>query len=232
MRDNQAVARVLVVDDEPIVRDVVARYLERDGHSVLHAADGESARDLVEREEPTLVVLDVMLPGIDGLALMRWIRSRSDLPVIMLTARGDESDRIVGLELGADDYLTKPFSPRELAARVRTVLRRASGAPSTRAGSVSFADVEVDGDSRDVTKSGRPVRLTVKEFDLLWFLATHPNRVFSREQLMTSVWRYAAAVDTGTLTVHIRRLREKLEDDPSRPRHLETIWGAGYRFRR
>ncbi|HET7129503.1 MAG TPA: response regulator transcription factor [Gaiellaceae bacterium] len=224
-------AQVLVVDDEPIVRDVVARYLERDGYTVLHAADGETARGLLERERPALVVLDVMLPGLDGLALMRWIRSRSSLPVIMLTARGGESDRIVGLELGADDYVTKPFSPRELAARVRSVLRRAPEIARARDATIAFADVEIDAESRDVVKAGRRLQLTVKEFDLLWFLASHPGRVFSRDQLMGSVWGYSTAVDTGTVTVHVRRLREKLEDEPSTPRHLQTVWGAGYRFR-
>jgi DNA-binding response OmpR family regulator len=170
-----------------------------------------------------------MLPGTDGLELCRWIRSSSDLPVIMLTARGEEADRIVGLELGADDYVTKPFSPRELAARVRTVLRRA--APSD--GGVerlAFGDVELERETREVRNAGGEVRLTAKEFDLLWFLASHPRRVFSRDQLMTSVWGYAAALDTGTVTVHIRRLREKLEVEPSEPRHLQTVWGIGYRL--
>jgi DNA-binding response OmpR family regulator len=223
-------ARVLVVDDEPIVRDVVARYLERDGHSILLARDGETARALLERERPALVVLDVMLPGLDGLALMRWIRGRFDLPVIMLTARGDESDRIVGLELGADDYITKPFSPRELAARVRSVLRRAPTIQG-RQEQLTFGSLAIDPANREVTRDGSVLRLTVKEFDLLWFLASNSNRVFSREQLMDRVWGYAAAVDTGTLTVHVRRLREKVEHDPSRPQHLETVWGAGYRWR-
>jgi DNA-binding response OmpR family regulator len=229
-RDNERVARVLVVDDEPIVRDVVARYLERDGHTIETASDGETARELLEREPPALVVLDVMLPGLDGLALMRWIRARWDLPVILLTARGDESDRIVGLELGADDYVTKPFSPRELAARVRSVLRRAPALERTSE-RLEFGAVAIDAGSREVTRDRSALRLTTKEFDLLWFLASHPNRVFSREQLMERVWGYAAAVDTGTLTVHVRRLREKIEEDPSRPRHLETVWGSGYRLR-
>jgi DNA-binding response OmpR family regulator len=229
-RENASMSTVLVVDDESIVRDVVARYLVRDGHSIVQAGDGETARSIFERETPTLVVLDVMLPGIDGLALMRWIRDRSNVPVILLTARGDESDRIVGLELGADDYVTKPFSPRELAARVRTVLRRAPE-PRTGPDRLEFGDVTVDIASREVTKGGEQLRLTLKEFDLLSFLATNPRRVFSREQLMGRVWGYEAALDTGTLTVHIRRLREKIEADPSRPRHLETVWGAGYRFR-
>ena len=220
---------VLVVDDEPIVRDVVVRYLRRDGFTTLEAGDGDSARRLIETGEPELVVLDVMLPGTDGLELCRWIRSRSDLPVIMLTARGEEADRIVGLELGADDYVTKPFSPRELATRVRTVLRRTGSVP-TPTERLAFADVVLDGASREVTKAGAPVTLTVREFDLLWFLASHPRHVFSRDQLMDRVWGHAVAVDTGTVTVHIRRLREKIEADPARPVHLLTVWGVGYRF--
>ena len=221
-------ATVLVVDDEPIVRDVVVRYLEREGYATLEAGDGNDARRLVEREQLDLVVLDVMLPGTDGLELCRWIRARSELPVIMLTARGEEADRIVGLELGADDYVTKPFSPRELAARVRTVLRRTrAGSPPTER--LSFGDVVLDAETREVRKGGVEVRLTVKEFDLLWFLASHPRRVFGRDQLMSRVWGYEAALDTGTVTVHVRRLREKIEDDPSAPLHLQTVWGVGYR---
>ena len=225
----ERVATVLVVDDEPIVRDVVVRYLEREGYATLEAADGDDARRLVERERLDLVVLDVMLPGTDGLELCRWIRARSELPVIMLTARGEEADRIVGLELGADDYVTKPFSPRELAARVRSVLRRtqAGVVPTEKLG---FGDVVLDAETREVRKDGVEVRLTAKEFDLLYFLASNPRRVFSRDQLMQSVWGYEAALDTGTVTVHVRRLREKLEDDPSRPTYLETVWGVGYRF--
>jgi DNA-binding response OmpR family regulator len=223
-------ATVLVVDDEPIVRDVVVRYLERDGHRALEAADGDRARTLIESDAPALVVLDVMLPGTDGLELCRWIRSRSDLPVIMLTARGEEADRIVGLELGADDYVTKPFSPRELTARVRTVLRRASPTPAA-AERLSFGELEIDAGAREVSKRGRQVQVTAKEFDLLWFLASHPRRVFSRDHLMERVWGYSAALDTGTVTVHVRRLRAKIEDDPSTPRFLETVWGVGYRFR-
>ena len=220
---------VLVVDDEPIVREVVVSYLRREGFRTLEAGDGNTARELLESDEPGLVVLDVMLPGADGLELCRWIRSRSDVPVIMLTARGEEADRIVGLELGADDYVTKPFSPRELAARVRTVLRR-SGPSVAKADRLSFEALEIDARTREVTKDGEPLRLTAKEFDLLWFLANHPRQVFSRDQLMDRVWGYEAALDTGTVTVHMRRLREKIEDEPSRPRYLETVWGVGYRF--
>jgi DNA-binding response OmpR family regulator len=222
-------ATVLVVDDEPIVRDVVVRYLQREGFETLEADDGLDAQELLRSHEPSLVVLDLMLPGMDGLELCQWIRARSELPVIMLTARAEEADRIVGLELGADDYLTKPFSPRELAARVRTVLRRSRhlAGPSER---IVHSDLELDAASREVTKAGRLLRLTAKEFDLLWFFASHPRRVFSRDQLMDRVWGYEPAFDTGTVTVHVRRLREKIEDDPSRPRHLETVWGVGYRF--
>jgi DNA-binding response OmpR family regulator len=220
---------VLVVDDEEIVREVVVRYLEREGYRTLEASDGDEARRLIERDAPSLVVLDLMLPGTDGLALCRWIRSRGELPVIMLTARAEETDRIVGLELGADDYVTKPFSPRELAARVRTVLRRATPSETPEA-AAAFGEVELDAATREVHKRGREVKLTAREFDLLWFLASHPRRVFSRNQLMDRVWGYEAALDTGTVTVHVRRLREKIEDDPSRPRHLETVWGVGYRL--
>jgi len=220
---------ILVVDDEPIVRDVIVRYLNRDGFETLEAGDGEDARRLVETGNPSLVVLDLMLPGLDGLELCRWIRGRSDLPVIMLTARGEEADRIVGLELGADDYVTKPFSPRELATRVKTVLRRAH-APAATTERLGFGDVVLDAASHEVTKGGRAVALTAREFDLVWFLVLNPRRAFSRDLLMDRVWGYSAALDTGTVTVHMRRLREKLEDEPASPRHLQTVWGVGYRF--
>jgi len=220
---------VLVVDDEPIVRDVVVRYLEQEGYRTLQAADGDTARRLLENETPALVVLDLMLPGTDGLALCRWIRQRSDLPVIMVTALGEESDRLTGLDLGADDYLTKPFSPRELVARVKAVLRRASRAGEA-AERIELGDLVVDAGRREALRRGSPLKLTTLEFDLLWFLAARPNRVFSRRELMDEVWGYTSALDTGTVTVHVRRLREKIEDDPSRPRRLETVWGSGYRF--
>jgi two-component system, OmpR family, response regulator ResD len=223
-----ASATVLVVDDEPIVREVVATYLRREGYRTLEAADGTAAQALLSRETPALVVLDLMLPGIGGLELCRWIRARSEVPVIMLTARGDEADRIVGLDVGADDYVTKPFSPRELVARVRTVLRRAPEAPAARR--IEAGELAIDAGSREVTRAGRPVRLTAKEFDLLWFLASNPRLVFSRDQLMDRVWGYEAAFDTGTVTVHVRRLREKVEAEPSRPQHVQTVWGVGYRF--
>jgi DNA-binding response OmpR family regulator len=222
-------ATVLVVEDEPLVREVVVKYLRREGFRTLEAADGDTACATVEREQPDLVVLDLMLPGKDGLGVCRWIRARSEVPVIMLTARGEEADRIVGLELGADDYVTKPFSPRELAARVKTVLRRARQ-PELRDARLVHGTLELDASTREVSKDGRPLTLTAKEFDLLWFLASNPRHVFSRGQLMDRVWGYDSAVDTGTVTVHMRRLRAKLEDDPSRPTRLETVWGVGYRF--
>ncbi|MCY7303323.1 MAG: response regulator transcription factor [Thermoleophilia bacterium] len=222
-------AIVLVVDDEPIVREVVVRYLKREGHTTLEADHGDRAREMLEQETPDIVVLDVMLPGTDGLELCRWIRSRSELPVILLTARGEEADRIVGLELGADDYVTKPFSPRELAVRVRTVLRRSAPAQDAEA-RLSFGDIEIDTRTRDVHKGGTEIRLTAKEFDLLAFLAGNPRRVFGRDQLMSRVWGYEAALDTGTVTVHVRRLREKIETNPSEPAHLQTVWGVGYRL--
>jgi DNA-binding response OmpR family regulator len=222
-------ATILVVDDEPHVRDVVVRYLRRDGYATLEAGNGDDARELIRSHKPSLVVLDVMLPGVDGLELCRWIRGRSDLPVILLTARNDESDRVVGLELGADDYVTKPFSPRELAVRVRTVLRRATPtivAPSA----IEVAGLRLDAAARRATRLGVELTLTSKEFELLWFLAANPEIVFSRDTLMERVWGYQTAVDTGTVTVHVRRLREKIEADPRHPIHLKTIWGVGYRF--
>ena len=220
---------VLVVDDEPIVRDVVARYLRREGFDTIEAGDGGSAKVLISTKSPELVVLDLMLPGTDGLSLCRWIRSRGDLPVIMLTARGETADRIVGLGVGADDYVAKPFSARELVMRVKAVLRRAAVADAGQERLV-FDWIELDPRSRDVVRDGEEVRLTAKEFDLLYFLASNPRQVFSRSQLMAGVWGYEAALDTGTLSVHIRRLRSKVERDPARPAHLETVWGVGYRF--
>jgi DNA-binding response OmpR family regulator len=220
---------VLVVDDERIVREVVCRYLERDGFATLEAHDGTTARALLASHRPALAILDVMLPGVDGLELCRLARASGDTAVIMLTARAEESDRIVGLELGADDYVVKPFSPRELVARVRSVLRRTSGPVASSAPAV-FDELEIDPVAREVRLRGAEVRLTAREFDLLWFLARHPRQVFSRDQLMERVWGYLAARDTGTVTVHVRRLREKIEIDPTAPRRIDTVWGVGYRF--
>ena len=226
---NVRMATILVVDDEPTIREVVVRYLKREGYDTLEAADRLRAKELLVSASPCLVVLDVMLPGIDGLQLCRWIRANSSVPVIMLTARGAETDRIVGLELGADDYVAKPFSPRELVARVRYVLRRAAP-PTGSKGRIELGPIALDAGTRVVTKDGERLKLTAREFELLWFLASHPGKVFSRDQLMSRVWGYAPAFETGTVTVHVRRLREKIEAEPSRPRHLETVWGVGYRL--
>ena len=224
---------MLVVDDEPMVREVVTRYLERDGHQVSQADNGVDAARWLADNVPDLVVLDVMLPGRDGLDVLRWLRREGEVPVILLTARAEETDRIVGLELGADDYVVKPFSPRELAARVRTVLRRSRSGPASAAD-----DRVIDGNgltlelgSREVRLDDELVELTPKEFDLLAYLAAHPRHVFTREQLLESVWDSSAAYqDPSTVTVHIRRLRSKIEHDPERPARLKTVWGVGYRF--
>src|SRR5207248_10638258 len=203
---------VLVVDDEPIVREVVVKYLENAGFDTLEAQDGLAARELLEQKMPSAIVLDLMMPRMDGLELCRWIRARSDVPVIMLTALGEEADRIVGLELGADDYVTKPFSPRELAVRVKAVVRRATaGAP--KAERIEVGDLRVDAGTREVTKDGHHFRLTATEFDLLWFLASHPRRVLSRHQPMESVCGDQASFDTRTVSVHIRRRRAPLDTD-------------------
>jgi DNA-binding response OmpR family regulator len=220
---------VLVVDDEPMVREVVARYLERDGLAVHQAGDGAQALDWLAGNRPDLVVLDVMLPGVDGLSILRRVRDDGDVPVILLTARTEEVDRVLGLELGADDYVIKPFSPRELAARVRSVLRRTRAGAATEA--LDFGDLRVDVGAREVTVGGRHVSLTPKEFDLLAFLARSPRRVFSRRQLLAGVWDSSPDYQDGaTVTVHIGRLRQKLEVDPDEPRWLSTVWGVGYRF--
>jgi DNA-binding response OmpR family regulator len=221
--------RVLVVDDEPMVRDVLERYLQLEGFEVATAGDGEAALSCFAEDPPHLVLLDLMLPRIDGLEVFRRMREAGPTPVIMLTARGAETDRIVGLELGADDYVTKPFSPREVIARVRAVLRR-SDPDGTRDDVLAFGDLEIDGGRRLVRVSGREVRLTRKEFDLLQHLASSPGLTFSRSALLESVWDFAWDGDTATVTVHVRRLREKIEADPSSPRHLITVWGVGYRF--
>jgi DNA-binding response OmpR family regulator len=228
---------VLVVDDEPIVREVVAQYLQREGFGVKEAADGTEAMAWLDGNHPLLVVLDIMLPGVDGLSVLRRLRSNGDVPVILLTARAEEVDRIVGLELGADDYVVKPFSPRELVARIRTVLRR-TATPATeherdRPGSevLDFGALRIDARSRDVVVEGRRADLTPKEFDLLFFLASAPRQVFSRRQILGAVWDSAPEYqDPATVTVHVGRLRQKIEADPDDPRWIDTVWGVGYRF--
>ncbi|HSM54800.1 MAG TPA: response regulator transcription factor [Candidatus Sulfomarinibacteraceae bacterium] len=227
---------VLIVDDEPSVVEVVTLYLKREGFSVRQAHDGVEALAALEKRMPDLIVLDLMLPHVDGLEIMRRVRAGSDrnVPVIMLTARGQETDRIYGLELGADDYVTKPFSPAELVARVKAVLRRAKGADSavngTRAGRISYENIVIDPVTRLVTVNNSEVELTATEFNLLHFMARHPRQVFSRDQLLENVWGFSDFVDPSTVTVHIRRLREKIESDPAQPQRLLTVWGVGYKF--
>jgi two-component system response regulator ResD len=224
-------ASVLVVDDEPTIGEVVARYLERAGYRTRVAGDGPHALALCAQSAPDLVVLDIMLPGLDGLEVMRRLREQpSPARVILLTARGREAERIVGLRRGADDYVVKPFSPGELVARVEAVLRRERPTPP-RAPVLEFEDLRIEPATRTVVVGEREVALTLREFDLLAFLASHPGQVFSRDRLMEAVWQLPDYTDTSTVTVHIRRLRAKLEPDPERPRYVQTVWGVGYRFR-
>ncbi|MEV4034035.1 response regulator transcription factor [Streptomyces umbrinus] len=220
-------ARVLVVDDDPTVAEVVSGYLDRAGYLVDRAEDGPTALAGAAAHWPDLVVLDLMLPGMDGLEVCRRLRGRGPVPVIMLTARGDEDDRILGLEVGADDYVTKPFSPRELVLRVESVLRRTR--PRAATPSHSAAGLTVDPGARRATKNGDELALTLREFDLLAFFLRHPGRAYSREDLMREVWGWDFG-DLSTVTVHVRRLRNKVEDDPARPRLIQTVWGVGYRF--
>jgi len=232
VRTAAATLDILVVDDEPMVREVVARYLQRDGMRVHELGDGDEAIAWLASNRPDLVVLDIMLPGSDGLAVLREIRAHGDVPVILLTARTEEIDRVVGLELGADDYVVKPFSPRELAARVRNMLRRSTSPPAPSANAtLSFGELRIDPAAREVHVEDRAVPLTPKEFDLLVLLANAPRQVFSRRQLLAQVWDSAPEYqDPATVTVHIGRLRQKLEPDPEHPRWIVTAWGVGYRF--
>ncbi len=223
---------VLVVEDESSIAEVVSLYLKRAGFGVQVVPDGKQAMSAFQRQQPDFVILDLMLPEVDGLTLTRWLRDRSNVPIIMLTARRSEADRIAGLEMGADDYVVKPFSPQELVSRVRAVMRRLgreqADAESERA--LSFDGLSIDPLSRAVTVDGSEVELTAKEFDMLHLLARHPRQVFTREQLLDRVWGGAQYIDPGTVTVHVRRLREKLELDPSHPTRLLTVWGVGYKF--
>jgi DNA-binding response OmpR family regulator len=232
-RQLSARARILIVDDDATVADLLGRYLAREGYEVTSVGDGGSAIDHEHQTASDLVVLDLMLPGMNGLDVCRRLRRFTSVPIIILTARGEENERVFGLHLGADDYVVKPFSPREVTARVGSVLRRANGTsgdedepPRIVAGSL-----EIDLRARTVTAAGEPVRLTAREFDLLAHLARHPDRVFDRIELLEQVWGYRFG-DTATVTVHVRRLRAKIEADPAHPAHLETVWGVGYRFRR
>jgi DNA-binding response OmpR family regulator len=240
VQNAHLVPKILVVDDESNILDVVELYLLREGFKVVRAADGPTALKLYAEEKPDLVLLDVMLPKMDGLEVLRQIRQHQQLavPVIMLTSKSEEEDKLVGLEAGADDYITKPFSPRELVARVKVALRRVeeqqNRATQIRARSndefISIEGLSINKTLRLVEVEGKPAELTAKEFDLLWFLASSPAQVFTREQLLDKVWDYSYFGEMSTVTVHIRRLREKIETDPMRPRHIKTVWGVGYKF--
>ncbi len=221
--------RVLVVDDDPTVREVVVSYLKAEGYDVSEAADGETALAKIEHERPDLIVLDIMLPGLDGLEVCRRVRATSQVPIIMLTALGSEADRVVGLELGADDYLTKPFSPRELVLRVGSVLRRVGETTVPDSRVLQDGELVIDGPSRQARVSGRPIALTMREFDLLRFFVSHPEVAFTRVELLERVWGWSFG-DQSTVTVHVRRLREKIEEDPTTPSRLLTVWGVGYRW--
>jgi len=223
---------ILVIEDEPSLSEVVSLYLKRAGFQVQVANDGKQAMSILEKQIPDFVIMDIMLPEVDGLSLTRWLRDRSNVPIIMVTARREEVDRIAGLEMGADDYVVKPFSPQELVSRVRAVLRRTgrdqSTAESERA--LSFDSIQIDPRTRVVKVEESEIDLTVKEFDMLYLLACYPKQVFTRDQLLERVWGGAEYIDPGTVTVHVRRLREKIEGDPSKPKHLLTVWGVGYKF--
>jgi DNA-binding response OmpR family regulator len=223
---------ILVVEDEASIAEVVSLYLKRAGYNVSIAGDGKQAMSLFEKQQPDFIILDLMLPEVDGLSLSRWLRDRSNVPIIMLTARREEIDRIAGLEMGADDYVVKPFSPQELVSRVRAVLRRLGREQDAGENerSLSFSNLTIDPKSRVVTVKDQPVELTAKEFDMLYLLARHPKQVFTREQLLDRIWGGAQYIDPGTVTVHVRRLREKIEGDPSKPARLLTVWGVGYKF--
>ena len=233
-------ANILVVDDEATVREVVRKYLEHDGFHVIEAESGTQALDCVRDQHPDLIVLDVMLPGADGFTITRALRDADDyaplyvdnaIPIILLTARSSELDRIAGFEVGADDYIVKPFSPRELVARVKAVLRRsANGLVEVDEKPIFLNALTIDPRSREVRVRDAVVVLTAKEFDLLWFMARHPRQVFSRAQLLDQIWGYEFYGDESTVTVHIRRLREKIEANPSEPTSIQTVWGVGYKF--
>ncbi len=222
--------RILIVDDEPQIVEVLKLYLSREGFRVSTAGDGEAGLKAFAAQSPDLVLLDLMLPKVNGMEVFKRLRSDRAVPVIMLTARGDELDRVLGLELGADDYIVKPFSPREVVARVKNVLRRAQPSLDGTEKPVTFDNLRIDPNTRTVIVGERRVELTGKEFDLLFFLGRHPGQVFTRAQLLDKVWGYEFYGDASTVTVHIRRLREKIEENPAEPRYLATVWGVGYKF--
>lgn len=221
-------SRILVVDDELAIRDVIERYLRREGYSTISASDGEEA--IARYPEADLIVLDLMIPKVEGIEVCRRIRTESDVPIIMLTAKSEEIDTLLGLRIGADDYVTKPFSPAELVARVQAVLKRAGSGTRSPEGTVHVGSLRINPRLRTVERGNESIDLTAREFDLLHFLASSPGQVFTREQLLDQVWDYHFPGDTSTVTVHVRRLREKVEPDPVRPRYIKTVWGVGYKL--
>jgi DNA-binding response OmpR family regulator len=223
-------AEILIVEDEPSIAEVVELYLRRAGYRVQAVRDGNAALKMLDQHLPDLLILDVMLPGVDGFYILRWLRDRSDVPVIFITARREELDRIAGLEMGADDYVVKPFSPQELVSRVRAVMRRLQRENSDIEKPLAYDNLTIDPQTRLVILEGQEISLTSREFDLLWLLARHPRQVFSRKQLLDRVWGVSEFIDPGTVTVHLRRLREKIEKDASQPTRLITVWGVGYKF--
>ncbi|MBE0684819.1 MAG: response regulator transcription factor [Anaerolineaceae bacterium] len=224
-------ARIAIVEDEPSISEVVSLYLRRAGYEVVCFSDGLLALNSLIDALPDLIILDVMLPGMDGFTLTRKLRDQSDVPIILLTSRREESDRIAGLELGADDYVVKPFSPQELVSRVRAVLRRVRAASEiTKEGILNFNGLTINPQTRDVSINEEPIILTAKEFDLLYHMALHPRQVFTREQLLENIWGFSHYIDPGTVTVHMRRLREKIEKNPTSPVYIITVWGIGYKF--
>jgi DNA-binding response OmpR family regulator len=226
---------ILIAEDEPSIAEVVTLYLQRGGFQPSHAQDGEIARTFLETQIPDLCIIDIMLPGMDGLSLTRWLRARSNVPIILLTSRREEVDRIAGLEMGADDYVVKPFSPQELVSRVRAVLRRTGREdadlvdpnPPT---SLAYNDITIDPRSHSLSLAGKEIPLTAKEFEMLHLMMRHPRQAYTRDQLLERIWGVTDYIDPGTVTVHIRRLREKIETDPSSPRRIVTVWGVGYKF--
>jgi len=226
---------ILIAEDEPSIAEVVTLYLQRGGFQASLAQDGEIARTFLETQIPDLCIIDIMLPGMDGLSLTRWLRARSNVPIILLTSRREEVDRIAGLEMGADDYVVKPFSPQELVSRVRAVLRRtgredADLVDPTPPTSLTFNEITIDPRSHLLSLAGKEIPLTAKEFEMLHLLMRHPRQVYTRDQLLERIWGVTDYIDPGTVTVHIRRLREKIETDPSSPRRIVTVWGVGYKF--
>ncbi len=223
--------QIMLVEDEPSIAEVVSLYFNRAGFQVQTFGDGALALKQLQQQLPDLVVLDIMVPQINGFEITRWLRDRSDVPIIMLTARRSEADRIAGLEMGADDYVVKPFSPQELVSRVRAVLRRTqSSASAETQQTLTYENLSINPQTRLVRVVGKEISLTAKEYELLWHLARHPRQVFTRDQLLENIWGMAEYIDPGTVTVHIRRLREKIEPDCGKPRYIQTVWGVGYKF--